>query len=452
MSNVYKNLTVKNITVNDRTNQYILTVTEPSIFDPENGIDHEVTLWSRRDGKVSEDSIKQTQELLRKELKDETIIFTDPSQDTSDKNHLIHWLKAHPDAQVANCHIYNGYFNLGEPLSGGGAGGGSNFLNSYNPEKDGLYDPTKHRVGVYDALPEATQEIIKSQEGSGVTKTKAGNVTLSHHGRIKDVIFDNALSYDDKGVNHTRESLKEIVEKADPTLVKGLPKDFAYSELIKAIGGYKCENIKGEMERTFVEQKLKESNRRVLAFYIEDLDTHRIYRTTRAMLPSTKDMYDYAYGFEYLNNDFTQRDFIEFIKMILNLSRNPGLGLTQNMIYETLEEAELFDPVAKSLNIHTDADALKALQALFKGRESFVEIGLVSRKGKRDLDKLGSRLQRVGDYINETKVLESQLPDLETQPVEETKPVEEVKEKEEPTAPTSEATLVEDGLTNPFDN
>ena len=396
----YTNLKIHDITVSDRNNQYILTVVEPYMLDPSASIKHDITLWSRRDGTISPDDIERTQSRLREELGDDAIIFTDPTQASDDPNHIVQWIKNHPDAKVAHLHQYNGYVNLGKPYTGGS---NNKFLDMYKPDEHGEYNPDKHRVSVYDAWPERVREYYQNGEGPGVRESSKKNKTLYHDAIARRVIFDDANAFEEKTQNMTRRQFKddilEILDGVDAfeeivSDLESLDDDASFADMVEILGGREFTNLESNRRKQKAAAGVLDiADRKTLAVYLQNPDTGYMFRSTRTYLPREADMYTYAWGFEFLTGDFCPADFNQLLQIFVKSPDSGGLGMQQQDIAEDLKSAGFFQD--NQLDIETEEDALKALNAIFKDRTVNIATGIANKAGKKKISQLGARLNQV---------------------------------------------------------
>lgn len=411
MVKLHTNLTVSDIEVNDNLNQYSLKLKQPSLFSPE-GIEISLTLWSRRDRNLSPDDVERTQAELRKQLDDENIIFTDPTQATDDPNHIVNWVKTHVGHPVKQVYENdNGYYNLGEPRGGGRSL--VKFLENYDPQKHGGYDPLRHRVQVYDAWSNETIEQFENQNGPNIHQSKKGYKTLYHMGIITDIILDDANDFDQRNnlEKVTRKELREEVLKelegvdAFEKIVKeieALPEEFSYASLVKILGGRECSNLEANSRKMrYISSILDSADRTTIAFYVQNEETGRIFRTSKLRLPRLGYMYTFSFGFEFLTDDFAKVDFMDFLKTLFQQQ----IGLDEPTVLKALAKVDLFkeDPTP-SIEINDKADLMTALRAIFQGYRVNVGSGIGTSSTVVDKARLGSRIERILDYVGDVEI------------------------------------------------
>lgn len=456
MAKSYNNYTVAGITTEERLgNQYQLIISQPSAFSfgQDSTIEQRVTLWSQRDKKVSASDVERTQSLLREELGDEEIIFTDPSEATDDPNHIVNWVEDNIGTQIGTITQDGTYFNLGKPREYADGDRLNRFLTLYDPNTaTEAYDETKHRVRVFNALPDYLQEQYEAQEGDNTYKSRQGNISLYHMANIRDVLFDDGVNFqdrqDDAIEKMTRAELKEAVleelagfKNMDPLVdkIEALPEDYPFGLLIEILGGRTAENVSELAGRAVKEKRLarnietliKGIDRRAVSFYMKNPDTGFVFRSSRLNIPRDNNAYNYTLSFEYITDDFVVKDLLYFFNLLASKAEN--FGISQENILEDLEEAGFYD--GSEFTFTDETSSLEALRALFIGRNVNVRTGIGNQSGKVTKENLGAGIQEFLEKVG----------DVETVPTKADESVDEIEEEEDFEEDLSE---IED---NPFD-
>lgn len=411
MTTEFTNTKVKALFVSEATGQYNLTVVEESPLAAFGGagIEHAVTLFSRKNNEVNDASVERTQETLREQLGDDAIIFTDPSQATDDPNHISNWVANNVGKEVGLVTKNdNGFFDLGEGGNRNSQYGDSKYLKTYSPAQ-GAYDPTKHRVNFFEAISAREQEAINATDPSAyadilVTGSNSQYKALETTGVITDIILTSANAFGADPERYSRADLKEeIVElltqgkrasdqdKQLAEQIDQLPENYAYVDLLAQLGGSDAENVSGSKQGA-INGILENIDRETVRFHIQNPQTGFVYQSTSFKAGSNKSAItsQNSIQFEFLTGDFVLSDFAQFLSTVAGL-RNTDY--TINAINESLVESGIFDPEKQELNINDMTDLLNALRTLFIGRTATIRATLQSPKGRRtDIDKLGTKI------------------------------------------------------------
>ena len=413
MAKEFKNTKVEGLTVSETMGQYILTVVEESPFAGFGGagVEHTITLFSRRNGEVDPATVERTQENVRQQLGDENIVFTDPSQATNDENHIANWVKNNHRAPVGLVtQNDNGFFDLGAGLSGGGSFGGSAYLSNYKAG-DGSYDPSKHRVPFYEALTPRQQDAVNTMDATKYpeiqTSTRSAYKGILIPGIVTDIILGRANAFGSTPEKYTRQDVRdEIVDTltsgkratADnqemAKRIEALPDDYAYVDLLRILGGSTAEKVSGTKQGS-IQGLLENADRTSIRFYIQNPETGKVFQSTDLKAGATAQTIDSQNNvqFEFLTDDFTQADLVRFLLNIAGL-QNTEFGI-QN-IFEDVVEAGLYDQEAGEFKIDSMEDLLAILRSLFVGRKVDVQSTLYSaRNGKAGVDRLGTSIRKV---------------------------------------------------------
>lgn len=458
MSNTFKGFKIKGIETN-QSGQYVLVTTEPSLLDPQ-GITRHITLWSRRDGQVEERSIENTTQNLRRELNENGLIFSDPSDYANYKDnpmHIENWVKNNIDKELENVYLTkSGYFTLAAPNSG-------NFTTrKFHPYRrvykgEGQFDPETQYLSFKDAFEEsdlldfieALQPVDEAQNlGGSIVKTN-NYVGLKFNGKVVDVNYDSGNARNIPKVedaptrqdvlNKVLNTLNTMVDdngnKDEVALaaVNALPENYAFAELLDILGGYDCAYLTVENARLVLSKYLEKLVKWALVIYVQPEGLESIMRPTRLKLPwyqnilptdpkkeIKKEYKRQELSFEYLHGDFTNRDFLLFLEKAKANVTGIVQPVLQKMGYLTPNGLKELDP----------QEALQVLLAIIKHGTVNAKLSatLANAKGPADLTKLGvtpTHLLFENVNIDEIKPLDQQdvvenvkieLPD-NTQPV-----------------------------------
>lgn len=435
MAKEFKNTKVRTITVSESTGQYILTVVQESPFAgfADSGVEYNITLFSRRNGEVDDATVERTQENVREQLGDEKIVFTDPNDATDDANHITNWVEENEGTEVALVtQNDNGFFDLGEGLSGGGSFGDSNYLTGHKAS-DGAYDPTSHRVPFYNSLNDEQRDAVDTLDSNKYShliqsSSRSSYKGLEIPGLVVDVILSRANAYGSSPVTTTREELREeIVEslragkkanadnKAIAEEIEALDDNFAYIDLLKAIGGASAENVKGAKQGS-ISGTLDSADRTSVRFYIQNPDTGYVFQSTDLKAGGTVQSLNSTNNvqFEFVTDDFSQSDLVRFLT---NIAGVQGTNLDIMNIFDALVDAELYDSEAGEFKIADMTDLLNLLRELFVGRTVTIQSTLQGSRGRQDKDKLGTNIRGVSltkdaDAIQTTIITDAGSSDI----------------------------------------
>lgn len=466
MTQELTNMTVSNISINKQLDQFMLTVKEPSIFDP-NGSEHTIMLWSKdaKSKAVDPAQVEQTQALLRKVFNDDTIVFKDPSAGFDDPNHFGAWLNKHPNAPISVVYVTDaGQYSLSND-SGSRVTGDSKWLETYDINKDGEYTQ-EYRVPVIDAVPDKMRTEIINASGPNVKASRSGYTTLAHTGIIKDVVFTSANGMNETTTDYNKETLRTAIlqqlnidASAAPLAqqIAQLPKDYAFVKLIDILGGYQATSLPNSSPaRNSVPGILNVANRETMRLYLVNPVTGYVYQSSQLKAQNRGQHFNLT--FEFLANEFSASDLSAFIQDATSK------GLNVQDVTKKLIETGMYDPESRSFKYDTPQKALDTLRTLLVGRLANIESFLTSDGigGKTDPSKIGARVMSFGDEEpiptfnghSSSEQPEIVLPDnMETEPVQKTPVIEAPTATQPVQAAPQPAPAVEtpkDAVVNPF--
>lgn len=477
MAKEFKNTKVRAIAKSESTGQYILTVVQESPFAgfADSGVEYNITLFSRRNGEVDDSTVERTQETLREQLGDDNIIFTDPRDATKDANHIENWVEENKGSQVALVtQNDNGFFDLGQGMTGGGSFGDSKYLTGYKAS-DGSYDPTQHRVPFYNSLSDEQRDAVDT-----IDVTKYGHMIQSSSrssyrgleipGLVVDVILSRANAFGSTPETYTREELREEIvdsltagkkvnadNKAIADEIEALPSNFAYVDLLKAIGGAAAEHVKGAKQGS-ISGLLDNADRTSVRFYIQNPETGYVFQSTDLKAGGTARSLESQNNvqFEFITDDFSQSDLVRFLTNIAGV-QNTQLDIMS--IFDELVEEGLYDNEAGMFKVDDMTSLLGLLRTLFVGRTVTVQSTLQGSRGRQDKDKLGTNIRGVSltkdvDAIKTSLITDTNTSDItigEATPVADEAPANPFAAAAAPKEEVEEVEDVEeDAVDNPF--
>ena len=399
------NMKVHSLQIDPASGQYELNVLEPSIFDPNGGEIRNIRLWSRRDGAIDAQTIETTQNTLRQELDDDQILFTDPTQATTDPNHIQQWVQSHVGHPIKEVTMNGSFYRLGS--GGGGIFGDTKFKSLW--DKVSPYNPSEHRVSVYDGLSQDLHTQFETLQGPNI-RTGRGYTNLEFDAIIEDVMLTRATDYNIQPERKTRAQVKAEVLEAlnmDPsvqaltTQIEALPQDFAYTDLIKILGGTYLNNIQGAkpLVKDSIEGIIKRLDRTTARFYLQIPSVGYTFLSSAIKAPASNR--SFGMSFEYVTDDFSAQD--------LNRLLGNVPGLTPNEVAQDLEKGGLFEN--GQFKYHDAQTALNALRSVFVGRKAAVSSLLKSPKMARAaIDRLGASINSVGPRVGLDTVVTPEAP------------------------------------------
>lgn len=380
----FDNLKVKDIDVADTNGQYLLIIEEDNPFAvfSDEGIEYRVMLFSRQNGEIDESAVERTQETLREQLYDDSIIFTDPENATGDENHLEQWVKRNVGAPIKLVtQDDNGYKNLGNGASGSSFFGDSQFLESY---KSGAFDPTKHRTVLYNTLTDRQKDAVNTmdeQKYPEVYKSKGGKyVGLNIEGVVTDVILTRVNDQNDRPERLTRQEIREDViesltsgrkvtenNKYLAEQIEALPEGFAYFDLISILGGTSAENVEERTKKTAISGLLNSVDRSSIRLYVQNPETGMVFQSTALKIGKTRGALENESNlqFEYVTGDATVRDYVLFLTKLVKLpiTKMHAQDLMQILIDNGFQNKE-----KGGVSVNDVQSILDASRTLFNGR------------------------------------------------------------------------------------
>lgn len=424
----FTDMKVKGISVSRVTGQFILEIVQESPFASFNdsGVTQNITLFSRRNEEVDDQAVQRTQDNLREQLGDDSIIFTDPSNATKDPNHIENWVESHAGTKIALVtRNANGFFDLGAGMTGGGSFGDSAYLEGHKAT-DGPYNPQKHRVPFFESLSAHQQEAVKSMDSNKYEEVKASTKSaykgLEIPGLVTDVILSRANAYDSTTEAYSRQEVREeIIDslnsgkspiQANIALskqIEALPDDFAYIDLIRILGGTDAENVSGP-KQGLINGLLVSADRTTARFYVQNLETGYVFQSTGFKIGTNERSLNSSNNvqFEFLTGDFVQADLVRFLSNIAGLQ---GTELDITNMFEVAVEEGLYDQDKGEFNIADMSDLLHALRTWFAGRTVIIQSTLNSQaRGRQDLDKLGTNIRSISLEKNMSAIQTSVSP------------------------------------------
>lgn len=327
-----KNTKIEYVEDNERGGDPNLVFSFPNPLDEDQPQERTIRLWTKnKQGQESEDTILNTQETLRKNLGDNSITFA-PTADKAEDTDIRHWAKEHQGEGIDNVYQNGQYYQLGLN-TGTSAAGGSKFLSSYKPGQESEpYDPTKHRLGVFDAQTSDVQEAIKNHDTSHseVYQKRNGSFGAGFNHIIHDVVLESANAF---GADTDKVTLSEFLEstldayamvkKAEPNKVtKEEMEDFkekvdnephkhGYKEFMRLIGGTSAPRLPKQVAAV-VKSSLETSDRTTFAFYVKNPRNGYIYRLSKSN--ANPDITGFEPNFlEYFTGDISRKDVVDFV-------------------------------------------------------------------------------------------------------------------------------------------
>lgn len=368
-----ENTKIEYVEDNERGGDPNLVFSFPNPLDEDQPQERTIRLWTKnKQGQVSEDTILNTQETLRKNLNDETITFA-PTADDAEDTDIRHWAKKHQGEDIDNVYQNDQYYQLGLN-TGTSSAGGSKFLSSYKPGQESEpYDPTKHRMGVFNAQTSDVQEAIKNHDTSHseVYQKRNGTFGARFNHIIHDVVLESANQFGadtdkvtlsefldstldayamvKKPEAHkvTKEEMEDFKEKVDNE-----PHKHGYKEFMRLIGGTSAPRLPKQVAAV-VKSSLETSDRTTLAFYVKNPRNGYIYRLSKSN--ANPDITDYEPNFlEYFTGDISRKDVTDFVSNLdIPNFREISLDILEKQLdgsVKNLDNPELGDVPTTVLN------------------------------------------------------------------------------------------------------
>lgn len=407
----FDNLKVKDIDVADTNGQYILIVKEDNPFAvfSNDDIEYRIMLFSRQNGKIDESAVERTQETLREQLNDDSIVFTDPEDATGDDNHFEQWVKRNVNAPInLVTQDDNGYKNLGYGGSGSSFFGDSKYLDAY---EGGAFDPMKNRTILYNTLTDRQKDAVDTmdeQKYPEIYKSKSGNfVSLNIDGVVTDVILTQLDNQDARPERLTRQEIREDViesltsgrkvtenNKYLAEQIEALPEGFAYFDLVSILGGTSAENVEERTKKTAISGLLSTVDRTSMRMHIQNPETGMVFQSTALRIGKTKGAMesDNKLQFEYVTGDPTMRDYALFLTKLAKL---PITEMHAQDIMQELVDNGFHDADTGSISVNDSQSMLDASRALLKGRRVKIASTLysTSSNGLSDTGMLNTKLR-----------------------------------------------------------
>ena len=386
----------------------------PNPLDEDEPQLRQIRLFTRdRNRQLSDEVISQTQDILRTNLNDDTITFAatpDEAEDTDIRN----WVKEHKGEEINNVYQNGQYYQLG--LNNGTSNfGGSKHLTNYNPDTaTEKYDPTQHRMGVFNAQTDEAKEAMRNGDTTfnngtvRIYKKRNGNVGVELNHVIHDVVLESANAFGAETDKNTRlDFLDEVIEsysiikKQEPNKlsvedvqefrdkVAKEPHKYGYRALMEFIGGSTAPLLPKNVS-SIAKDTLENSTRLTAALYIKNPETGIIYRSSRQTVRPDISGQNYNPNFlEFFAKDEARKDVVAYLS-------NFNIPDFDKVASEALKE--VLKGKVSNLDNPDFGDVpttmLTFMQHILNGRE----IRLISNLPKdHDYNRMGSYVTAIGE-------------------------------------------------------
>lgn len=405
-----QNASATQILFNQQYGNYELAFQFANILLPGTPVQQTLPLWTKQpnDDKIDPETVKQTETALREALNNPKLNFNVPSN-PQDPDDATVWLNANQPVDIKGIYQNGTRYQLGE--AGNSAFGNSVFRHRFDPQAGGTYDPDTNYVGIYDALPVATQQAIANRDTSNpnMNTYKSGATYLSVNGIVSDLAWSSANTF---GATVTRENLDALITKiakfkalSDDQMVTGileriesLPtsgQPYGLSNVIALLGGTEAPNLRAvQTVQTSIAAMIQQVGRMALILYVKVPETGYTFKATQLRYPRSFRGRNEFYA-ETLQADFRPTD--------LNDLLTQQSGISQNKMSQILVEHDLYnhDDAGNATSVKWDTvdESLTLLKAMFVGREIEVSTKVADKNGLSDPSRMGSYLQSFGAMV-----------------------------------------------------